>query len=141
MIEIICPCSKEELTRVVQFLYHGEIQCKNVCDSFKSQEDLSKIFGFPENFTVEFQIATSVDDPALSSIVDVALYEEVINTVDDEIITQSSEIDFNNQDNTEPNIGFESSSNIEYATDSVQGNLLRGIDNFLGVAQSVMHIC
>ena len=119
MIEIICPCSKEELARFVQFLYHGEIQCEDVFDSFKSQEDLSRIFGFPENFNVEFQIATLIDDPALSSIIDVAVYEEVINTVDDEIITQSSEIDFNNQDIREPKIGNEVCSNLEYANDSV----------------------
>jgi hypothetical protein len=31
-IEIICPCTKEELARLVHFLYHGEIQCDNVFD-------------------------------------------------------------------------------------------------------------
>ena len=57
-IEIICPCTKEELEKLVHFLYHGEIQCVDVFESFRSQEDLSKIFGFPEDFNDECQIAT-----------------------------------------------------------------------------------
>ena len=124
-IEIICPCTKEELAKIVHFLYHGEIQCEDVFESFKSQEDLSKIFGFPEDFNIDFQMATLLDDPALSSIFDVALYEEIINTVDLENLAQSSDID----EITETNIGNETSLNFKYANDPVQGNLLRGIDN------------
>ena len=41
---------KEELAKLVHFLYHGEIQCEDVFDSFKSQEDLNKLFGVTENF-------------------------------------------------------------------------------------------
>ena len=128
-IEIICPCTKEELEKLVNFLYHGEIQCENDSESFKSQEDLSKIFGFPEDFSIEFQIATLLDDPALSSVFDVALYEEIINTENLEIIVQSSDIEFMNKDISQPNTGNEVISNIEYANDSVQGNLIRGIEN------------
>ena len=123
-IEIICPCTKEELEKLVHFLYHGEIQCENVFESFKSQEDLSKIFGFPEDFNVECQIATLLDDPALSSIFDVALYEEIINTENLEIIAQSSNVEFTNKDIIQPNTGNEVISNIEYTNDSVQGNLI-----------------
>jgi hypothetical protein len=86
MIEIICPCSKEELARLVQFLCHGEIQCKDVFESFKIQEDLNLIFGFPENFNIENQIATLLDNPTLSSIIDVALNEEFVNIGVDEIL-------------------------------------------------------
>ena len=115
-IEILCPCTKEELARHVHFLYHGEIQCEDVFESFKSQEDLIKIFGFPEDFNIEFQIATLLGDPDLSSIFDVALYEEIINTLDLENLAKSSDIEL------QPNItGNEASSNIEYAIDSVQG--------------------
>ena len=97
-------------------MYHGEIQCDDVLDYFKSQEDLSKIFGFPEDFNIEFQIASLLDDPDLSSIFDIALYEEIINTVDLENLAKSSDIEL------QPNItGNEASSNIEYAIDSVQG--------------------
>ena len=132
-IEIICPCTKEELEKLVHFLYHGEIQCENIFESFKGQEDLSKIFGFPKDFNVECQVATLLDDPALSSVFDVALYEEIINTENLEIIAQSSDIEFMNKDITQPNTGNEVSSNIEYANDSVQGNLIRGIDNCSGL--------
>ena len=96
MIEIICPCSKEELARLVQFLYHGEIQCKDVFDSFKSQEDLSIIFGFPENFNIDYQLATLLDNPTLSSIIDFALNEEFLNIGVDEILNEQS----NDQDVT-----------------------------------------
>ena len=96
MIEIICPCSKEELARLVQFLYHGEIQCKDIFESFKSQEDLNLIFGFPENFNIEYQIATLLDNPTLSSIIDVALNEEFVNIGVDEILNPQS----NDQDVT-----------------------------------------
>ena len=110
-IEIICPCTKEELARLVHFLYHGEIQCDNVFDSIKSQEDLSKIFGFQENFNIESQIAMLLDDPVLSSILDTALSEEIVNSVDDKMITQSSEINFVVKD--------EVCLNFEYAHGSV----------------------
>jgi hypothetical protein len=130
-IEIICPCTKEELVRLVHFLYHGEIQCEDDFESFKSQEDLSKIFGFPEDFNIEFQIATLLDDPDLSLIFDVALYEEIINTVDLENLAQSSDIDEIR----------ETSSNFEYANDPVQGSLLRGMTTVWGVALSVVHLC
>ena len=96
MIEIICPCSKEELARFVQFLYHGEIQCEDVFDSFKIQENLCKIFGFPENFNIEYQIATLLDNPTLSSIIDVVLKEEFVNIGDNEILNPQS----NDQDVT-----------------------------------------
>ena len=51
-VEILCPCSKEELAHLVNFLYDGEIQCLNQNDSIKIQENLSKIFGFPENLSL-----------------------------------------------------------------------------------------
>ena len=69
----------------------------------KTYSHLSKIFGFPEDFNVECQIATLLDDPALSSIFDVALYEEIINTEDLETMAQSSDIEFISQDNNKPN--------------------------------------
>ena len=119
IIEIICPCSKEELARLVHFLYHGEIQCDDVYDYFKSQEDLSKIFDFPEDFNIECQIATLLDDPTLSSIIDTALYEEIVNSVDDEIIMQSSDVDFVNQDMRNPKVGDEICSNFASNTGSI----------------------
>ena len=60
----------EELKKVVHFLYFGEIECEDVFDSFKVQENLNKIFGFPESLNQHDQIASLLDDPSLSSIID-----------------------------------------------------------------------
>ena len=46
-IEVICPCSKEELSHLVNFLYDGEIHCEK--ESLKIIENLQKIFGFQRN--------------------------------------------------------------------------------------------
>ena len=107
-------------------MYHGEIQCDDVYDYFKSQEDLSKIFGFPEDFNIECQIATLLDDPTLSSIIDTALYEEIVNSVDDEIIMQSLDLDFVYQDMRNPKVGNEICSNFA----SNNGSILE-VDNIL----------
>ena len=52
-LEIVCPCSKVELEKLVYFLYHGEIHCEDIFDSNKVQENLSKIFGYPELLNIE----------------------------------------------------------------------------------------
>ena len=49
LVEIVCPCTKEDLNCLINFLYKGEINCENENDAIKIQENLSKIFGFPEN--------------------------------------------------------------------------------------------
>ena len=49
-LEILCPCSKEELGQIVNFLYYGEIYFTKESESIKIQDSLHKIFGFPENF-------------------------------------------------------------------------------------------
>ena len=51
-VEILCPCSKEELAHLVNFLYDGEIQCHSQNDTIKIQENLCKIFGFPQNLNL-----------------------------------------------------------------------------------------
>ena len=48
-IEVICPCSKEELGHLVNFLYDGEIHCKEESETLKIIENLQKIFGFQRN--------------------------------------------------------------------------------------------
>ena len=46
ILEIICPCTKKELSYLVDFLYSGEIHCKNEKESLKIVENLEKMFGF-----------------------------------------------------------------------------------------------
>ena len=52
MLEILCPCTEEELGHLVYFLYEGEIQCKEKSDLVKIQKNLTKIFGFPKNLNL-----------------------------------------------------------------------------------------
>ena len=53
-VEVFCPCSKDELSHLVKFLYDGEIHCaKEEFDSLKILENLSKIFGFDENLSFQ----------------------------------------------------------------------------------------
>ena len=49
IIEVICPCSKDELRSLVNFLYDGEIHCKKESESLKIIENLQNVFGFQRN--------------------------------------------------------------------------------------------
>ena len=53
-IEVFCPCSKEELSHLVNFLYDGEIHCEGESDSLKIVKNLQKIFGFPRNLDLNY---------------------------------------------------------------------------------------
>ena len=53
IVEIVCPCTKEDLNHLINFLYKGEINCENENDANKIQQNLSKIFGFPENIDLK----------------------------------------------------------------------------------------
>ena len=53
IIEILCPCSKEELRGLVKFLRTGGISCENKFDFLKIVKNLNKIFGFPESLIID----------------------------------------------------------------------------------------
>ena len=53
-VEIFCPCSKDELSSLVNFLYDGEIHCKEESESLKIIENLQNIFGFPKNLVLNY---------------------------------------------------------------------------------------
>ena len=55
IIEVLCPCSKEELSSLVNFLYDGEIHCKEESESLKIIENLQNIFGFQRNLVLKYQ--------------------------------------------------------------------------------------
>ena len=56
IIEILCPCSREELKHLVEFLCTGEIRCeKKVGPPSKILDNLTKIFGFPENLKIDIK--------------------------------------------------------------------------------------
>ena len=47
--EIFCPCSGDELESMVNFLYNGRASSLKVTDIAKILDNLTRIFGFPEN--------------------------------------------------------------------------------------------
>ena len=51
-LEILCPCTKEELELLVNFLYDGEINISNASVSRKFKENLIKIFGYPKELSL-----------------------------------------------------------------------------------------
>ena len=55
IIEIFCPCSKDELYHLINFLYNGEIYCAEESESLKIKENLNKIFGFSKNLEMNWQ--------------------------------------------------------------------------------------
>ena len=64
-IEVFCPCSKEELSHLVNFLYDGEIHCEIESDSLKIIENLQNMFGFPRNLDLNYHnetFSSSVDN-------------------------------------------------------------------------------
>ena len=50
VIELIVPCSKEDLCNLIFFITHGKIQCDEKNDCFKIIENLNKILGFPRDY-------------------------------------------------------------------------------------------
>ena len=50
ILEVLCPCSKDELNHLVLFLYDGVINCENELDSLNILDNLDKVFGYqPKN--------------------------------------------------------------------------------------------
>ena len=61
-IRILCPCSGEELKSIVNFLYSGMICYCKESDLNQAQDNLTNIFGFPEDlFAMENQ-STSTEE-------------------------------------------------------------------------------
>ena len=47
-VTVICSIPREELDMIVQFLYSGEVLCKNHKDANILSENLTELFGFPK---------------------------------------------------------------------------------------------
>ena len=52
-MEVFCPCSKDELNYLVNFLYDVEIHCEEEFDSLKILENLNKNFGFSKKLAIK----------------------------------------------------------------------------------------
>ena len=50
LLEVILPCSKEELGHLINFLHDGKIECEKKIDSLKIIENLNKILGYPDDY-------------------------------------------------------------------------------------------
>ena len=81
-IEVLCPCSKEELGHLVNFLYDGEIHCEKESDSLTIIENLQKIFGFPRNLDLTYQNVTV--SSSFNNIQAVTIIEEVFEDILDD---------------------------------------------------------
>ena len=96
-IKIFCPCKREDLKKLVFFLYDGEIQCSSERECNDFFENLNKIFGFSEDLRYNCQetaleqdvstIATSIesnnDDQALPKVEYWSSGEETIEDIKD----------------------------------------------------------
>ena len=91
MIEISCPCKKEDLRHLVNFLYDGEIHCNDETASHKIFDNLHKIFGFPQNMHLQCQ-ESSLDeysnDPSICKVIEgfIEDFENITNESSSEII-------------------------------------------------------
>ena len=52
-MEVIFPCSKEELGDLMNFLNEGKINCNKKIDGLNVVENLNKILGFPAAKCIE----------------------------------------------------------------------------------------
>ena len=85
-LEIICPCTKEEMEKLVHFLYFGELHCEDIFESFNLQEDLNKVFGFSENLILDDRTSSLMGNSSMPSIIDLTDYD-----LDGEIIEQMAD--------------------------------------------------
>ena len=50
VMEVIFPCSKEELGHLMKFLNEGKIECNKKIDYLKIIENLNKILGYSDDY-------------------------------------------------------------------------------------------
>ena len=109
MIEILCPCNKEDLGHLVHFLYDGEIHCDSETDSaFKILSTLSQVFGFPEDMHLQCQKKPLDENSSGSSqCEDLEVFEDITNDLaatnfslkqDEQVKLAQSEIAKNTED-------------------------------------------
>ena len=98
MIEIICPCSKEELAQLIDFVSHGKIEFYEKTASLKILENLKKILGFkadfefPENFSLE-QFENSTENVNIERTFDANIAMEVNTAETCENVSQKANVD------------------------------------------------
>ena len=84
-IEVFCPCSKDELNHLVNFLYDGEIHCEEEFDSLKILENLNKIFGFSKH------LAMKMPNNSISEVFPILIVTELVAITEETFENMSSE--------------------------------------------------
>ena len=139
MMEIICPCPKDELEQLVKFLYCGIISF-NV-DWFKILDNLITIFGFPENLSLNDENGKEFNRDEF--LTEDMRHEKGITGVNSETISfqtnaniKKSSIYENNENNIytdssiledieiESNAKSISKNNLESSKESLEGTIL-----------------
>lgn len=77
-VEIICPCSKEILEHLVNFLYDGEIHCSDESESEKILQNLCDIFGFPKNLEKRCKRVRNTNDSDINQDFKIKDYNKAI---------------------------------------------------------------
>ena len=127
-IEVICPCKKEELRHLVNFLYDGEIHCEKESDALKIIDNLQKIFDFPRNLTLEYQNGgyfTSDDNIEASAVTDEGSENISDNSDVQEIVIIPVEEEHFDQEQGENDNDFDSQ---ESENDNLKNTTAEGID-------------
>ena len=122
---VICPLQNEELRMIAQFLYNGELVCKNEEEATKMSKNLSELFGFPPiilmlklehnieitstPFENELQLnlmeSSSIKKSKMQSLNTASVGNKFINEniiIKNETKEYSNEADFNDEDITDP---------------------------------------
>ena len=68
MIEIFCPCQRDDLQNLVHFLYKGEINCDSETDYHIIFKNLNQIFGFAEDMHLRCEKKVSDENTDGSSL-------------------------------------------------------------------------
>ena len=89
-IEVSCPCSKDELSSLVNFLCDGEIHCEEESESLKIIENLQNIFGFQRNLVLNYYpneaFFTSDNNIEVITLTEEVLENILDNTDPDDIV-------------------------------------------------------
>ena len=122
---VICPLQKEELRLIAQFLYSGELVCKNQEEATQMSKNLSELFGFPPiilmlklehnieitstPFENELQLnlmeSSSIKKSKMQSLNTASVGNKFITEniiIKNETKEYSNEADFNDEDLTDP---------------------------------------
>jgi len=87
IVEIICPCPKNDLENLVNFLYGGEIRSIEEFDTWKIIENLIKIFGFSKDIRKNCLIKECDESDTLN--IDASISDDINASTEESLETVS----------------------------------------------------